>query len=51
MKKANCFNLNLLDPIEAAVWKYRNNLSLNALRGNMSKLHNPNFHFEYTLLD
>ena len=33
-----------MDPIEAAISKY-------VVRGNMSKLDNPNFHFEYISLD
>ena len=44
----NGFNLNLLDPVEAAILKDKNNPSLNAIRGKISKLDNPNFYFEYT---
>ena len=46
-KKTNGFNLNLLDSTEAAISKYKNHPSLNTIRGNMSKLDNPNFRFEY----
>ena len=44
----NGFNLNLLDPVETAILKYKNHPSLNAIRGKISKLDNPNFYFEYT---
>ena len=37
--------------MEAAISKYKNCSSLNAIRGKMSKLDNPNFHFEYKSLD
>ena len=47
----NSFNLNLLDPVEAAILKYKNHPSLNAIRGKISKLDNPNFYFEYTSFD
>ena len=50
MTKTNGFNVNLWDPVEAAISKY-NHSSLNATRGNTSNLDNPNFHFEYTFLD
>ena len=40
-KKTNGFNLNLLDPVEAAILKHKNHLSLNAIRGKISKLDNP----------
>ena len=50
-KKNNFFSLSLLDPIEAAVSKYKNHLSLNVVRGNMSKLDNPSFSFEYESFD
>ena len=49
--KINVFNLNLLDPVEAAILKQKNHLSLNAIRGKISKLDNPNFSFEYTSFD
>ena len=45
------FNLSLLDPIEAAVSKYKNHPSSNVVRCNMSKLDNPNFSFEYESFD
>ena len=44
--KTNGFNLNLLDPVEVPILKYNNHSSLNAIRGKMSKLDNPNFHFK-----
>ena len=44
----NGFNLNFLDPVEAAILKYKNHPSLNAIRGKISKLDNPNFYLEYT---
>ena len=47
----NGFNLILLDPIEAAILKYKNHPSLNAIRGKISKLDNPNFYSEYTSFD
>ena len=47
----NSVNLNLLDPVEAAILKFKNHLSLNAIRGKMSKLDNPKFYFEYTSFD
>ena len=50
-KKTNGFNLNLLAPIEDAISKYKNHSSLNAIKGNISKLDNPNFHFEYVTLN
>ena len=43
----NGFNLNLLDPVETAILKYKNHPSLNAIRGKISKLDNPSFYFEY----
>ena len=49
--KTNGFNLNLLDPVEVPISKYNNHSSLNAIRGKMSKLDNPNFRFEYTSFD
>ena len=49
--KVSGFNLNLLDPIEAAFSKYKNHPSLNAIKGNMSKLDNSNCHLEYRSLD
>ena len=42
------FKSNLLDPIEAAISKYKNHSSLNVVKGKLSKLDNLNFHFEYT---
>ena len=39
----NCFNLNILDPVEAAILKYKNHPSLIAIRGKISKLADPNF--------
>ena len=48
---ANSVSLNLLDPAEAAILKLKNHLSLNAIRGKMSKLDYPNFYFEYTSCD
>ena len=44
----NGFNLSLLDLVEPAILKYKNHPSLNAIRGKISKLDNPNFYFEYT---
>ena len=49
--KTSGFNLNLLDPIEAAFSKYKNHPSLNAVKGNLSKLDNSNCLFEYRSLD
>ena len=49
--KTSGFNLNLLDPIEAAFSKYKNHPSLNAVKGNLSKPDNSNCHFEYRSLD
>ena len=49
--KTSGFNLNLLDPIEAAFSKYKNHPSLNAVKGNLSKLDNSNCHFEYRSWD
>ena len=37
--------------MEAAILKYRNHLSLHAIRGKISKLDNPNFYFKYTYFD
>ena len=48
---ANSVNLNLLDPLEAAILKFKNYPSLNAIRGKISNLDNPNFYFEYTSFD
>ena len=48
---ANSVNLNLLDPVEAAILKYKNHPSLNAIRDKISKLDNPKFYFEYTSFD
>ena len=48
---ANSVNLNLLDPVEAAILKFKNHPSLNAIRGKISKLDNPNFYFEYKSFD
>ena len=48
---ANSVNLNLLDPAEAAILKFKNHPSLNAIRDKISKLDNPNFYFEYTSFD
>ena len=42
-KKANGFNLNLLDPIEAAISKFTNDPSLDAIRSKKSKLDNRHF--------
>ena len=47
-KKTKDSNLNLLDPMEAAILKYKNHPSLNVVRDKLSKLDNSNFHFEYT---
>ena len=44
---ANSVNLNLLDPVEAAILKFKNHPSLNAISGKISKLDIPNFYFEY----
>ena len=35
---ANSVNLNLLDPLEAAILKFKNHPSLNAIRGEISKI-------------
>ena len=43
--------LNLLDPAEAAILKYKNHPSLNAIRGKISKLDNANSYFKYTSID
>ena len=48
---ANSVNLNLLDPLEAAILKFKNHPSLNAIRGEISKLGNSNFYFECTPFD
>ena len=48
---ANSVNLNLLDPVEAAILKFKNHPSLNAIRDKMSKLDNPKFYFQYTSFD
>ena len=48
---ANNVNLNLLDPVEAAILKFKNHPSLNAIRGKISKLGDPKFYFEYTSYD
>ena len=49
-KKENSFNLNILDRLETVISKHKNRLSLNAIRGKMSKLDNLNFNFEYISL-
>ena len=48
---ANNVNLNLLDPVEAAILKFKNHPSLNAIRGKISKLGDPKFYFEYIFFD
>ena len=48
---ANNVNLNLLDPVEAAILKFKNQPSLNAIRGKISELGDPKFYFEYTTFD
>ena len=48
---ANNVNLNLLDPVEAAIIKFKNHPSLNTIRGKISKLGDPKFYFEYTSFD
>ena len=50
-KQTNGFNLKLSDPIEAAISKYKNNLSLNVIQRNLSKFDNLNFHLEYKSQD
>ena len=45
---ANSVNLNLLDPVEAAILKFKNHPSLNAIRGKMLK---PKLYFDYTSFD
>ena len=45
---ANNVNLNLLNPVEASILKFKNHPSLNAIRGKISKLGDPKFYFEYT---
>ena len=50
-KKTNGYNWNLLNLVEAAISKYKDHPSLNAIRGKMSELDNPNFPFEFTSLD
>ena len=37
--------------MEAAILKYKNHPSLNAIRGKIPKIDNPNFDFEYRSLD
>ena len=51
MEIANNVNLNLLDPVQAAILKFKKHPSLNAIRDKISKLDNPNFYFEYTAFD
>ena len=48
---ANNVNLNLLDPVETAILKFKKYPSLNAIRGKLSKLGDPKFYFEYTSFD
>ena len=48
---ANSVNLNLLDPVEAAILKFKNHPSLNAIRGKISNLDNPKFYLEYISFD
>ena len=43
--------LNLLDPVEAAILKFKNHPSLNLIRDKIWKLDNPNFYSEYTSFD
>ena len=38
-EKTNGFNLNLLDPVEAAILKHKNHMSLNAIRGEILIIH------------
>ena len=47
-EKTNGLNLNIVDPIETAILKYKNHPSLNASRSKISKLHKANFSSEYT---
>ena len=47
-KKMKDLNVNLLDPMEAAILKYKNHPSLNVVRDKLSRLDNSNFHFKYT---
>ena len=47
----NGFNLDRLYPIQAAISKYKNQQSLNAIVGNMRKLDHWNSHLKYTSLD
>ena len=49
--KANGFILNLLDPVETAIFKYKNHLSVNGIRSKIWKPGNANFYFEYTSFD
>ena len=50
-EKANGFNLNILDPVEAAILKHMNHSTLIAIRGKISKLDNPNSSFKYASFD
>ena len=50
-EKTNGSNLNILDPVEAAILKYMNHSTLIAIRGKISKLDNPNSSLKYTSFD
>ena len=50
-KKANVFNINLLDLIDAIISEYKIHPCLNAIRDNMAKPDNRVFSCKYTFLD
>ena len=50
-KKANVFNINLLDFIDAIISEYKIHPCLNAIRDNMAKPDNRVFSCKYTFLD
>ena len=50
-KKANVFNINLLDLIDAIISEYKIRPCLNAIRDNMAKPDNRVFSCKYTFLD
>ena len=50
-EKANVFNINLLDLIDAIISEYKIHPCLNAIRDNMAKPDNRVFSCKYTFLD
>ena len=46
-EKKKRFNLNLLDPLETGILKYKNHSIIDTIRGNILKLNNLVFSFEY----